>query len=115
MTAAVAGVALAAALASGPYRRGALVGASSVSLSAFASMLLVQRGARSRKPLQAALLVMTLMFLARIVLVALGTVLVVRSGESIIAFIVAFFVPFFIFAAIEGWYLHSLSGPGTTA
>jgi hypothetical protein len=47
--------------------------------------------------------------------VALGTVLVVRSGESIIAFIVAFFVPFFIFAAIEGWYLHSLRGPGTTA
>ncbi len=115
MTAAVAGVALVAALVSGPYRRGALVGASTVSVSAFASMLLVQRGARARKPLQAALLVMTLMFLARIVLVALGTVLVVRAGESIIAFIVAFFVPFFIFAAIEGWYLSTLRGPGTTA
>ena len=108
MTVAVAGVAMLAALASGPYRRGALVGASSVSLSAFASLLMVQRGARSRKPLQAALLVMTVMFLARIVLVA-------RSGESIIAYIVAFFVPFFIFAAIEGWYVHSLRGSGTTA
>ena len=115
MTAAVALVAILASLLSGPYRRGALVGASSVSLSAFASMVLVQRGARARKPLQMALLVMTVMFLLRIVLVALGTVLVVRAGESIIAFIVAFFVPFFIFAAIEGWYLHSLRGTGPTA
>lgn len=31
-----------------------------------------------------------------------------RSGASIVAFIVAFFVPYFIFAAIEGWYLASL-------
>lgn len=116
MTGIVAAVAVAAALVAGPYRRGALVGALTASASAVASLLLMQRGARARKPLQAALLVMTVMFLARIALVALGTALVARAGESIIAFVVAFFVPFFVFAAIEGYYVHSLSrGPGTTA
>lgn len=116
ITAVVALLAVAAALASGPYRRGALVGAGSASVSAVVSLLLMRRGARARKPLQAALLVMTVMFLARIVLVGLGTAVVARAGESIVAFIVAFFVPFFIFAAIEGYYVHSLSrGTGSTA
>ncbi len=115
MTAAVALAAILAALVSGPYRRGALVGAASVSASGFVSMMLMQRGARARRPLQGALLVMTLMFLLRIVIVALGTIAVVRAGESIFGFIVAFFVPFFIFAAIEGYYLHALRGTGPTA
>jgi Kef-type K+ transport system membrane component KefB len=115
MTAVVTAVAVGASLLAGPYRKGALVGAGTVSSTAFASLLLMGRGARARKPMNAALAVMVLMFLVRIVLVALGTALTVRAGESVVAFIVAFFVPYFIFAAIEGWYLHSLRGTGTTA
>ncbi len=116
ITALVAGLALAISAVSGAYRRGALVGAGSASLTAFASLLFMQRGTRARKPLQAALLVMVVMFLVRIVLVALGTALVWRASESIVAYILAFFVPYFLFAAIEGWYLASLPrGTGPTA
>jgi hypothetical protein len=92
------------------------VGASTVSVTAFLSLVFMQRGARARKPLQASLLVMVVMFLVRILVVALATAFVWRAGESIVGFIVAFFVPYFIFAAIEGWYLHGLpSGPGPSA
>ncbi len=116
ISAAVALGTVGAALAAGPYRRGALVGGTSASATAFASLLLMQRSVGARKPLQAALLVMTIMFLVRIVVVALGTALVWRAGESIVAFILAFFVPYFIFAAIEGWYLAGLPrGSGPTA
>jgi hypothetical protein len=59
---------------------------------------------------------MAVAFLVRIVLVALGTFFVVRAGESVYAFVVAFFVPYFIFSAIEGAFVHSLSrGTGPTA
>jgi hypothetical protein len=59
---------------------------------------------------------MVVMFLVRIVVVAAATVVVARAGEGIIAFIVAFFVPYFTYAAIEGSYLHGLSrDPGRTA
>jgi hypothetical protein len=76
----------------------------------------MQRGARARKPLQAAMAVMAAMFLLRILVVAVGTVVIVRAGDSVVAFIVAFFVPYFIFAAIEGAYLHALNrGTGTPA
>ncbi len=78
-------------------------------MTALASLLFMQRGARARKPLQAALVVMAVMFLTRILVVALATVMVARGGDSVVAFIVAFFVPYFIFAAIEGAYLHALS------
>ena len=117
ITAAFALAAIAIALASGStYRRGALAGAGCASVTAFASLLLMGRGARASKPLQAALLVMVVMFLLRIVVVALGTAVVWRAGESIFAYIIAFFVPYFIFAAIEGWYLHGLPrGSGPTA
>jgi len=116
ITTVVALAALAVALVSGSHRRGALVGASCAAVTAVASLLFMQRGASARKPLQASLLVMVVMFLVRIVVVALGTAFVWRAGESIVGFIVAFFVPYFIFAAIEGWYLHSLSsGTGPTA
>ncbi len=108
ITALVAAGALLLSAAAGTYRKGALVGAATASVTAFASLFLMQRGARARKPLQAALLVMVVMFLVRILLVALGTALVWRAGESIVAYIVAFFVPYFLFAAIEGWYLASL-------
>ena len=116
ITALVAGAAIALSLLAGSYRRGALIGSTSASITAFVSLLWMERGTRAKKPLQAALLVMVVMFLVRILLVALGTAVVWRSGASIVAFIVAFFVPYFIFAAIEGWYLASLPrGTGPTA
>ncbi|OFX23663.1 MAG: hypothetical protein A2V77_22240 [Anaeromyxobacter sp. RBG_16_69_14] len=102
-------------MVAGPvHRRAALIGSSVASFTAFGSLLAMSRfGARSVK---GALAVMVVAFLARIALVGLGTAVVARAGESIVAFVVAFFVPYFIFAAIEGWYLHSLNrGSGTPA
>jgi RsiW-degrading membrane proteinase PrsW (M82 family) len=109
IAAAVAVAALGLSLAAGQgHWRAALVGSSLASATAFASLLAMRRSTRSPKPLQLALAVFTLGFLARLVLVALGTAFVVRAGESVVAFIVAFFVPYFTFAAIEGWYLTGL-------
>ncbi|GAO01795.1 hypothetical protein [Anaeromyxobacter sp. PSR-1] len=116
VTAAVAAAFVALALASGPYRRGALVGASISGVTALASIVAMARFARGSKPVQRALAVMASAFLVRILLVALGTVAVARAGESIYAFVVAFFVPYFVFSAIEGAFVHSLNrGTGTTA
>jgi hypothetical protein len=114
---AISAVAILLALASGAYRRPALIGAATASATALGSMLAMGRFARvGAKPVQAALAIMALGFLLRIVLVALGTALVVRSGESVIAFVVAFFVPYFVFAALEGAFVHSLRrGTGPTA
>ncbi len=113
---AIAAVTIALALASGVHRRAALVGAVSSSFAAVGSLLAMIRFASSRvKPVQAALGVMAVAFLLRIVLVGLGTALVVRSGESVLAFVVAFFVPYFVFSAVEGAYLHSLRGTGPLA
>jgi len=40
----------------------------------------------------------------------------VRGGEDVVAYILAFFVPYFVFSAIEIAYLHSLRHtPGPTA
>ncbi len=112
LTAGVAGFALAAAAASGPHRRAALLGSAIASLTAVASMLLMARSARSaKKPVQGALLVMTVMFLARIVLVALGTAVVARGGESVFGFVLGFFVPYFAFMVVEGAYVHALRRP----
>lgn len=106
---ALTAVSIGLALASGAHRRPALVGAASASLTALGSMLALARLERSRvKPMQAALLVVTVAFLVRIVLVGLGTAYVVRSGESVVAFVIAFFVPYFAFAALEGSFVHSL-------
>jgi len=116
LTALIAAAAIGISLLSGIHRRGALVGSVTSGFAGLASLLFMQRGARSQKPMQAALAVMAIMFLLRILLVALGTVVVARAGESILAFVLAFFVPYFTFAAIEGSYLHGLSrGTGPTA
>jgi hypothetical protein len=116
LSTAIALLAVGLALVSGVHRRGALVGAVSSGITGVASLLFMQRGARAKKPVQAALIVMAAMFLVRIVLVALGTVVVARAGESIFAFVTAFFVPYFTFAAIEGSYLHGLNrGTGPTS
>lgn len=116
VTGAAAALFVALALAAGPHRRGALVGASISGVTALGSVLAIGRTARGRKPLQAALAVMTVAFLVRMVLVAVATVLVARSGESVAGFVVAFFVPYFVFAAVEAAYVHSLRhGTGPTA
>jgi hypothetical protein len=116
LTAVVAAGTVAAALASGAHRKGALVGALSSAVTGLASLLFMQRGARAEKPLQAGMLVMAVMFLVRILAVGLGTAAVVRTRQSIVAFIVAFFVPFFIYAAIEiAWLLGLSRTTGPTA
>jgi hypothetical protein len=57
---------------------------------------------------QQALLVFVVTFLVRIVLVGVALAVLVRSGESVVPFVVAFFVPYFAFTAIEGSLLVSL-------
>lgn len=106
------------ALASGStYRRGAAIGAGISSVTALASLLGMARSARhAENQLKGALLVMVVAFLVRMVLVALGAAGVGRSGESVVAFIIAFFVPYFAFSAIEAMFLHSLRRtPGSPA
>ena len=104
------------ALAAGAHRRGALVGATISGATALASIVALGKLSHGSKPVQRALAVMTVTFLVRILLVALGVVLVTRAGESIVGFVVAFFVPYFVFAAVEGLFVHSLNrGTGPTA
>ncbi len=104
------------ALAAGVHRRGAFVGATISGATALASIVAIGRFGRGAKPVQRALAVLTVAFLLRILLVALGVVAVTRAGESITGFVVAFFVPYFVFAAVEGLYVHSLGrGTGPTA
>ncbi len=48
------------------------------------------------------------MFFARLVLVGAGVAAVARAHESVLAFVIAFFVPYFAFTAIEGSYVSAL-------
>ncbi|MFT3913374.1 MAG: hypothetical protein QM704_04540 [Anaeromyxobacteraceae bacterium] len=107
-TAALALLFVGVAAVSGQHAKGALVGAGIAGVTGLASMLAIGKTAGARKPMQVALAIMTVGFLVRLVLVALGTVLVATRGESVIAFVVAFFVPFFVFAALEAAHVHSL-------
>jgi hypothetical protein len=113
--AALAFVAL--ALLAGAHRKGALVGATISGLTGVASILAMSWFAKGGgKVVQRALAVMAIAFLLRIVLVGLGTWLVVQAGESVVAFVIAFFVPYFVFSAIEGAFVHSLNrGTGPIA
>jgi hypothetical protein len=115
--AALAVVVVAAALASGQYRRAAALGAGISALTALGSLFAMARSARRpESAMKGALVVMVVAFLVRIVLVALGAAVVARGGEDVVAFIVAFFVPYFAFSAIEIAYLHSMRHtPGPTA
>jgi hypothetical protein len=108
--AALAAIAIGFALASGAgYRRGATVGAAISSFTAIVSLFAMARSARrAEQQMKGALVVMVVAFLVRMVLVAAGAAVVARAGENIVAFIVAFFVPYFAFSAIEAAYLHSL-------
>lgn len=115
ITAALAFVAL--ALVAGVHRKGALIGAAISGLTGVGSILAMSRFARGGgKVVQRALAIMALAFLLRIVLVGIGTWLVIQAGESVVAFVIAFFVPYFVFSAIEGAFVHSLNrGTGPTA
>ncbi len=90
--------------ASGP----ALLGAGISAGTALASLLAFGLLGGGPRPLQRALAIFVGAFLVRLVLVALGLVAVQRAGQSALAFVIAFFVPYFVFAAIEGGYVHSL-------
>jgi len=105
MLATVAALALALSLAGGP---GSLLGAAIASASALASLAGFALLGTGSRPLQRALAVFAAAFGLRLVLLALGVLWVVRSGWSVPAFVVAFFVPYFVFAAIEGLTLHAL-------
>ena len=104
----VAAACLGLAGASGEHRFGALVGSAIAGLTGLASILALRLTTGGDKAMQKALAVVVVGFLLRLVLVALGTVLVVRSSGSVIAFVIAFFVPFFAFVALEAAYLHTL-------
>jgi hypothetical protein len=103
----VAGALLLAA-ASGAHRGGALLGAGISGLAGLLSMLAMGRFASGGKVVHQALAVMALGFLVRLVLVALGTVLVVRTGQSVLGFVVAFFVVYFVLSGLEGAYVKVL-------
>jgi hypothetical protein len=106
---AVAAVALAAALLAGPARPPAILGAGISSATAMASLWGYGRyGRTASKPVQQALLVFVVMFLLRLVLIGVALAVVVRAGQSVVAFVIAFFVPYFAFTAIEGSLLASL-------
>lgn len=114
--AALAAIVIGLALASGAaYRRGATIGAAISSFTALLSLFAMARSARrGERQMKGALVVMVVAFLVRILLVAAGAAVVARAGENVFAFIVAFFVPYFAFSAIEAAYLHSLrSTPGS--
>jgi hypothetical protein len=101
--------ALGAALLSGSHARGALVGAAISGAAGLVSIRAMGRYAsRGGRVVQQALAVVTIGFLLRILLVALGTVLVVRTGQSVPGFVTAFFVVYFVLAGIEGAYVQHL-------
>ncbi len=113
-TAAAAALFVGLALLSGEYRRPALAGALISGVTAVASILAMGRAARAgARPMQQALLVLVATFLVRLVLVGVGTVLVARGGGQAVAFVIAFFVPYFAFVALEGAFVHSLRRTGT--
>jgi Ca2+/Na+ antiporter len=113
--AALAAAFIGLAAASGEHRFGALVGSAIAGLTGLASILALRFTARAARPTHGALAVVVVGFLVRLVLLALGTVAVVRGGGNIIAFVIAFFVPFFAFVALEATYVHTLRPqPGET-
>jgi hypothetical protein len=105
----VAALALGVALLAGDAARPALIGAAIASGTGIASLAAFGHfGKSAAQPVQKALLVFTAMFLARLVLVGAGVAAVARSNQSVVAFVIAFFVPYFAFTAIEGSYVSAL-------
>lgn len=109
LTAAVAAAALLVSLLSGAHRGGALVGSATASVTAIASLAAMAAVSRTgKRTVNGPLAVMVTAFLVRLVLVSVGCILVVRASGSVVAFVLAFFVPFFAFSAIEAAFVHSL-------
>lgn len=105
----IAALALGLAYLSGDVRGAALTGAAIASATGLASLVgFGHFGKDAAKPVQSALVVFGVMFLARLLLVGMGAVSVVRSQGSVLAFVVAFFVPYFAFTAVEGSYVSAL-------
>lgn len=103
-----------AAYQAGEHRDAALTGATIAGATAVVSIYAMGRAARDpRTATRTMLAVMAVLFLVRLVLVGVGTVLIGHAGA--IAFVVSFFVPYFAFTAFEGAFLHSLRRLGTTA
>jgi hypothetical protein len=89
--------------------RSALVGSSMAVVTALVSLAAMARFSRkAEKPVQTALVIVVAMFLVRLLLVAAGTVFIARTGQSVVLFVLAFFIPYFAFVAIEGAFVHSL-------
>ena len=102
-----------AAYLAGEHRGPALTGAGIAGATAVVSIFAMGWATRSAWGTKGALAVMAMLFLVRLVLVGVGTVLVGRAGA--VPFVIAFFVPYFAFTAFEGVFLHSLRRLGTTA
>ncbi len=114
IAAAAAAAFIGLAAAAGEHRFGALVGSAIAGLTGLATIIALGFTARAARPTHGALAVVVVGFLVRLVLLALGTVAVVRGGGDVIAFVIAFFVPFFAFVALEATYVHTLRQPGET-
>ncbi|MGC3999767.1 MAG: hypothetical protein QM767_20910 [Anaeromyxobacter sp.] len=97
---------VALALASGEHRLGAVIGATTAGLTGLGSLFAMTRLAG--RGVNGALLVVTLGFLLRMVLVAIGAVVVAQAGLSKAGFLIGFFVPFFALVAVEAAHVHSL-------
>lgn len=90
-----------------------LVGSITAVATALASLGAMARFSRkAKKPVQTTLAIVVTMFLVRLLLVAAGTAFVARTGQNVVPFILAFFIPYFAFVAIEGAFVHSLAHPG---
>lgn len=108
LAAVVAAVALSVA-ASLPSSAPALLGAGIAAATGFASLVGFGLFGRSgRRPLQAALAVFVVMFLVRVVALALGVMAVTRAGWSPLPFALAFIASYLAFAAVEAAFVHAL-------
>jgi hypothetical protein len=115
-TLAAAALFVLAALLAGEHRAAAVTGAGIAGATAVVSIFAMGLAVRSsRNPTKGALAVMVVLFLVRLVLLGVGVALVARAGRDAVAFVVAFFVPYFAFSALEGAFVHSLRRMGTTA
>lgn len=99
---------VAAALAAGEHRGAAVAGAAIAGATAVASVLAMGRAAAGPNPVRRTLVVLGVAFGARLVLVAAGTFALLRAQQGILAFVIAFFVPYFVFTAVEAAFVHSL-------
>lgn len=106
---AVSLAAVGGAFLSGSHRGGALIGTCLAGFTGLASICGMGYFAGAGPgTVPRALTVFAVAFFLRMVLVPLGTFAVVRQQESVVGFVVGFFVVYFVLAGIEGSYLHQL-------